>query len=420
MQRIEKLLQEKFGLGITSVGKSAFQRAINKRMQALNLADADLYLATLQTSGPELNELVEEIVVPETWFFRETMSFIVLTSYVAKRLQQDSNAFIRLLSAPCSSGEEAYSMAIALMEANIPAERFSIHGLDISSRSLVKAGKGIYRQHSFREKDLHLRYKYFHQEDNFFVLKKSVMDKVRFRHGNILNADFIASLGTFDVLFCRNVLIYLDDQSCKRALNNIEKALTPEGILFVGHAESGMLDRKTFRSAPYPKAFAFYKNLSERERPPFTADKSGQKNLHDTLSATSCKFSDANNIIKYSGTGQGIPRAKPKIQIDQRMIKQMVDEGKFEPAADILRINLQACGPTAEAYYLLGMISIEKDKIDEANNLLRKAVYLSPDHIEALALLSMLAEKSGDALRVQIFEERIARLQSAKKQTPLL
>jgi chemotaxis protein methyltransferase WspC len=410
--KIEQLLHKRLGLELSAVGKTAIKSGLHSRMRTLHLDREEQYVALLESSVQEINELVEEVVIPETWFFRNTHPFVVVTSFVAKQLARKKGAFVRLLSAPCSSGEEAYSLAIALVEAGIAAERFSIEGIDISGRALERAEKAIYRENSFRENDLHLRYKYFQKEGNHFILNARIRKMVHFRQGNILNNEFMQGLGIFDVLFCRNLLIYLDRQARQLAFVHIDKLLAPDGILFVGHAESGLLDRDLFRSTPYPKAFAFFRsgleNRTSADKPPAHPQK--MKSYHSSLLADSYKYSTTSRF-QSAQTDEGPPhKEKTADENDLSRARQLADERRHTEATALVKEYLHRHGTSAEAYYLLGMIRVESGDTKEGAKMLRKAVYLEPNHVDALFLLSLLAERAGDFARAKIFEERIQRL----------
>jgi chemotaxis protein methyltransferase WspC len=415
MDQIEKLLHDKLGLEISSVGKATLKRAVDKRMRTLKIEILDIYINELHASGKELNELVEEVVVPETWFFRDTQPFIVMTSFIAKKLLANKDAYLRILSSPCSTGEEAYSMVIALYEANISPDRFSVHAIDISTRSLERAQEAIYRQNSFREKDLHIRYKYFKQQENLFILQNKIKEKVRFLHGNILDRDFMKSLGRFDVLFCRNVLIYLDSQSRDQAFDNINTLLAEDGILFVGHAESGLLNRSKYVSAPYPKAFAFYKNhLEKKIATDAPVSKENKNRYHQAVLARTYRYS--NTSASTEKTKNTTPlQITPQDIGELESSKELIESGKYEEAVGVLKSYLNNHGTSAEAYYLLGMVQIELGATDMANKLLKKVVYLEPDHQDALVLLAMLADRAGDLNRARLFEERVERLKASHR-----
>ncbi|MEE8379870.1 MAG: CheR family methyltransferase, partial [Gammaproteobacteria bacterium] len=161
--KIKSLLKETIGLSSESIGDSSIERAINHRKDILKIDHADGYMSLLLEDESELEELVEEVVVPETWFFRNLVPFETLSSCVPeldKRKKLESSP-LRVLSLPCSTGEEPYSIAITLMELGLKENEFLIDAQDISKRAIRKARRAIYGKHSFREEsDVNLE-KYF-------------------------------------------------------------------------------------------------------------------------------------------------------------------------------------------------------------------------------------------------------------------
>src|SRR5262245_19825797 len=151
MEQIEKMLREKMGLDGASIGSGSIQRVIRLRMKGLGISDASAYRELLTQSRAEWDELVEAVVVTETWFFRDPEAFGVVVE-AARRSAPGST--VRVLTIPCSSGEEPYSLAIALRDADVPAERVRIDAVDISARALARAKSGVYSKNSFRGKDL--------------------------------------------------------------------------------------------------------------------------------------------------------------------------------------------------------------------------------------------------------------------------
>ena len=262
---IEALLQKTLGLKVTSLGKATLDRSVRKRMQSLSITDKDAYVNKLKSSVLELKELIEEIVIPETWFFRDRESFTAMNQYLVRRWAPNKrNSFLKILSIPCSTGEEPYSVAMSLLSSGWPAKQFSIHAVDISSRFIARAKEGIYAEHSFRGSDLDYKSHYFQKNPNNYILNKNVRDKVHFHIGNVLHRAFLEGLGVFDIIFFRNILIYLDTVPRLQAITNLNKILTDEGILFVGHAETNLLSDSNFTPAPFKRAFAFYKKSGKQ------------------------------------------------------------------------------------------------------------------------------------------------------------
>jgi chemotaxis protein methyltransferase WspC len=397
---IEALLQKVMGLKVTSIGKSTLDRSVQKRMKKLSIKDKDAYLDTLKTSALELKELIEEVVIPETWFFRDHEPFKAMTKFlVTKWAQKHKNNLFRVLSLPCSTGEEPYTLTMTLLGAGWPADKFTVHGVDISHRSIASAKKGIYAENSFRGKDLSYRPKFFKKKKNSYILNKNVRDKVHFHTGNILNRPFIEGLGMFDVIFCRNVMIYFDALSRHQAIATLYKILADDGILFVGHAEANLFNNSPFTPAPYTHAFAFHKKTEkglkvEAKQPTFT-----QEPQQKSKSFFGKKFFPFHKRSK-------------KNEPDLKVARKLADEGELQKATEICEEYLDQCGPSAHAFFLLGIIRDAANDTDLAEKLFRKALYLDPNHEESLFFLSLLAEKSGDETEAKNLKLRIARLKS--------
>ena len=162
MKPIEDRLRETIGLDAASVGPGLIQRAVRQRMRSLGLKRLEDYQRSLEHSRAEWNELVESVVVTETWFFRDPEPIAAFVRLVREEwLPAHATAPLRLLSVPCSSGEEPFSLVMALLDAGVPADRFQVEAVDISARALARAARGVYGRNSFRGKDLAFRDRYF-------------------------------------------------------------------------------------------------------------------------------------------------------------------------------------------------------------------------------------------------------------------
>lgn len=207
-----KILNRAVGLAPDSLSRSGIELAVRARMRETATTEKS-YLGLIRTSDKELAELVEEIVVPETWFFRDSKPFELLFETVAGRSDE-----FRVLSAPCSTGEEPYSIAMTLMGAGL--KNFRVDGVDISERALHKAKGAVYGENSFRAELPIYAQRWFRKCEQGRMLAPEIRDSVNFHAGNII--DGCLPTGRYDVVFCRNLLIYLDDGSrkCLAALLN--------------------------------------------------------------------------------------------------------------------------------------------------------------------------------------------------------
>ncbi|MBD5656911.1 MAG: methyltransferase, partial [Candidatus Eremiobacteraeota bacterium] len=144
-------LKQTMGLDVAAIGRSTIEHAVRRRMAARSLEDVGAYERCLHSSERELQALIEAAVVPETWFFRDAEAFAEMARAVEVfSLRVDPGVTIRLLSLPCSTGEEPYSMAMTLLQSGFSVSRFRIDAIDISEQVLVRAEAAVYGKNSFR------------------------------------------------------------------------------------------------------------------------------------------------------------------------------------------------------------------------------------------------------------------------------
>src|SRR5471030_656667 len=159
-------LKDRIGLDVASVGEAIIERAVRQRLTICRSADSESYWQLLQTSADEQQALIEAVIVPETWFFRYPESFVTLAKLAAKRLADLNNMrALRILSLPCSTGEEPYSIAMALLDAGLKPHQFKVEGMDVSPLSVEKAKRALYFKNSFRGQDIAYRERHFSAED---------------------------------------------------------------------------------------------------------------------------------------------------------------------------------------------------------------------------------------------------------------
>ncbi|MGC3960593.1 MAG: CheR family methyltransferase [Verrucomicrobiota bacterium] len=195
MQPIEAILRKGIGLDAASIGSSLIERTVRLRMKLHGLKATADYEQMLLSSPAEFNELIEAIVVTETWFFRDREPFNAFTAIAVGEWlpkHSDSDEPMRILSVPCSSGEEPYSLAMCLLDAGVPQERFQIDAVDISQNALTRAARGIYGKNSFRGQDLGFRTRHFTERPEGFALSPIVRQQVNFQRDNVLDDGFMA------------------------------------------------------------------------------------------------------------------------------------------------------------------------------------------------------------------------------------
>ena len=207
-QQIEWLLAKKIGLSAQIVGSKMIAQAIQTRMAKCGLIDVQTYWQLLQATVTEWEQLLAMVVVPETWFFRNQATFSFLSQYVKSNWLSPSKR-LRILSVPCSTGEEPYSIAITCLEAGLAEHQFQIDAVDINSTALEQAQRGIYPPTAFRGQiDVALQQRYFVPTAGGYQIHTQVQSVVRFMKGNLLEPQFLQAEDPYDLIFCRNLLIF--------------------------------------------------------------------------------------------------------------------------------------------------------------------------------------------------------------------
>lgn len=400
MSRIEELLDRTMGLHAASIGSSAIERAVRGRLRALGLDTVEDYWARLQRSREEVQELIEAVVVPETWFFRDPQAFAAMARTLMQQAAARPMAEFRLLSLPCSTGEEPYTMAMALIEAGLPPERFSIDAIDISARSLACARQGVYGANSFRGQDIAFRDRHFERAERGHRIREALRGRVRFTQANMFDADFPAAAESYDIVFCRNLLIYFDADTQARAIALLKRLLAPEGMLFAGPSEAGLMAANGFASARIPMAFAFRKAEVAAARP---------ESPPPIIKRPAAPARSAPQRAKPSRPFASIgPKPSPSPPgLDE--LRRIADRGQLAEAAQGCEAHMRRCGASPEALLLLGLISDASGDPSAAGAYYRKALYLDPDHAEALGHLALLLKKEGNAAGAKRMNDRMAR-----------
>lgn len=374
---IEAMLKQKIGLDANSIGSNAIAYAIDQRRSRCGSPTLQEYCDRLKQSSEELNALIETVVVPETWFFRDREPFACLKQWIQSDWKPTTP--LRILSAPCSTGEEPYSIAITLLEAGLSTEQFRIDAIDISQPALEKAKQATYTERAFRGKtSIDLRY--FEEVEDRYQVRSHIRRTVQFIRENVVEPRFL--LGRqYEVIFCRNLLIYLDTEARSQVINTLDRALNVSGLLFVGAAETSQVSPDHYQLMNHPAAFAYRKV----ERPKLVPLKVAEV--------------------------KSLPPPKPIPRISKlEQAKQSLDRGQLIEAAQLCEAHLSLERTDTEAYLLLSKIYQELQQFSEAEQALQRAIYLNPKFYDALIELAVLKEQQGDFTTAKILRSRVQRL----------
>ena len=244
---LSDLVQEHFGLSFAGVRRDILASRVRPRLAALrlgNLLDYYHYLRSHPRRDSELDELVRHLTNNETYFFREPHHFEIVVRHVVPELVPALRSRpLRVLSAGYSSGEEPYTLAIALHDSGLELRgiRWEIDACDLNRDRLARAREAVYDGGALRCCSEEALRRCFEERDGWRVLRERYRRNVRFFEANLATATTVG-LPPYDIVFCRNLLIYFDDAGFDRAVRVLARVLAAGGYLFLGHSES-LIDR---------------------------------------------------------------------------------------------------------------------------------------------------------------------------------
>ena len=238
-------MYKKIGVVFTESKRYFVDKRVEQRVIATNCATFSEYfsLLRLDSSGREMQEMVNLLTVNETYFLRENYQFDTLVKYILPEIaaRKTKGDRIRIWSLPCSTGEEPYSIAISILEQWKDTDDFylEIFASDIDTAVLEKCRKGIYGERSLQHISRDLRKKYFEKlPDGQYQIIRSLRESIEFSRVNIHEMSDMVKIKSIDVVFCRNLLIYFDDISRREAIAKIYDAMADQGFILLGHSES--------------------------------------------------------------------------------------------------------------------------------------------------------------------------------------
>ncbi|MCX5806504.1 MAG: hypothetical protein NT010_10635 [Proteobacteria bacterium] len=420
MLNAEELLSKKIGLEPESIGRKRIADIVNTRMELSRIDDVNKYLQKLETDPAEFEGLIEDLTVSETWFFRDIESYNYLKKYVDEiKSQVPEKKMLKILSIPCSTGEEPYSIAITLLETGLLPEHFEIDAIDINTKAIRKAKLALYGKGAFRGEKRDYRDKYFTYLKKEFLLDPAIAGLVNFSRDNFMEPHALWKHGPYHVIFCKNLLIYLNDDARKKVFDNINNLLLPNGIVFTGHAEIMSFLQFGFSPIKHSRSFACRKAeagedpsslLYGRLNPPgyLQRDEKLKKSFYKREEAKSSNI-NVDTAIHKIVPEVNLKKQKSDDKLSISMIRKLADGGSLDEALSMCEQFLKKHKQNKEAYYLMGLINLALNVFDKAEAFFQKTLYLDPYHYEALMHMQLLYEKKGDRTKASAMKGRIQR-----------
>ena len=404
------LMRERFGLHFPVEKKAEVVKAWK------HVADgARLGALTLTPDAPPhddlLQKLLNRLTVGETYFFRIQPHFDALRGFILPQLMKAraETKRLKIWSAGCATGEEPYSVAMLLLEMAPPAVgwEFTILGTDINTEFVAAARRGFYREWSFRKVEDYWRQKYFRPEGDGYVLAEDVRRLVRFERANLLNiAECVRAAGAeaFDLILCRNVTIYFDENALARASRGIVSRLADGGWYLAGHAEP-LLAQDGLDLVSFPGAIVYRRRGADEVAPPPkrrlrpAADRTGRRPAPPRAAAAPAAPTaptdddggdDLERVDRLIARGDDEAALKEckrlaaggiRADVEWRMGQALGNLGRYDDALVCCRRAAAADPVSPYPYYIAALIHEELGENDLAFENLRRSLFVDKEFI---------------------------------------
>ncbi|MEO0803129.1 MAG: CheR family methyltransferase [Cyanobacteria bacterium J06642_2] len=447
-ESFRQLILQQTGLYIRNEDRASLLRNIEARCQALHLDGLERYYELLNTgtaldSGMlpradirrecEWATFVQLLTTGESYFFRDRQQLALLEHSILPALvrqkreeynpQYPGKPTLKIWSAGCSSGEEAYSIAILIKQLipDLPDWDFFMLGTDINQSYLEQARAGIYREWSFRQVNPDIKRQYFSPHGKDYEISPDIRQMVTFRGGNLVKDDFpnlANNLFDVDIIICRNVFIYFDNCSIASVLEKFHGTLNETGYLIAGHAELQGQNLTQFIVRSLPGSVVYQKKtektmlsamtVSTATLPAHPPQEFPRASMQVLRSSSSSSSFTSQFTQQYNDSATELPSGKTPTVRQSSAVRGLAVAEELERAIALFqREDYDAARAIAEelvrsqprqfnAYILLARIHANRGDAAVAVQHCQQALEIAPRSIEALYLLARIAEEKGD------------------------
>lgn len=398
IEELESFLTQRYGLQATP---QDIQRAMVTRQLRSGIGDPETYLAGLRDDSPEARLLLDEFLIPESWFFREIGTLAAAADDLAASRPAREGRPLRILSAPCSRGEEPLTLAILLLERGLHLDRFTIDAVDLSEAALGQAREGLYSAYSFRGVDDDVREKYFSQEGPFWKVVPEIQATVHYHQVNLVQGNLPQPL--YDLICCRNLLIYLTQPAREQLFRTFYVHLEAHANLITAACEFALPPRELFTARLTPGACLHARrNAQPAAQRPRSEDRLVGAAGEAVARRPRQRRPPAPAPVQ---TPVVAPPEMEKVE-DLELAEQYANRGLIDQAEEFCQRSLQQ-GATARGHYVMALLWGARKNFEEAEKHLRRALYLEPRYWEALVQLALYRERAGDLGEARRLRQRI-------------
>lgn len=408
---IKTMVYEHCGLAMDGIAEDRLRKITYSNALHAGCVDLKEYEQLIRRDADHFNHLVGQLTVNETYFFREPEQIKLLTEVLVPQIlaQKALTEPVRILSAGCSSGEEPYSLVIALQEiyGARTAELFQVDAGDLYQGVLDKAQAGIYSEFSFRGVDAAVRKRYFHTRASGYELAQHIRQQVNFYQLNLLAEQFPVQLKNYDIIFFRNVSIYFDLETRCLIQKKLYDLMKNQSVLLLGSSETLGNDFSVFELVEHAGQYFFIKGDTYRP-----ADSQAMRWLHKHPDpVVSVLSTEPMGILPYTVPAEVHTHEEqlsaPKVAVSLRLvdlqaIQQLILAGEPRRALRLLENFSAHDNEYYGACLLKSWLLINKQEFAQADQLLEQAIKIEPWSVDAMLMKGLMfkwQDKEDEACR---------------------
>lgn len=394
----EALLRARFGFDAERLGRPLIQAAVTRLAREAGLSEED-YGLRLRDAPEWLQALADAVVVHETWMLRDGGPFALIASEAAqwRRTRFHAAHPLRVLCVACATGEEAWSVAMALAEAGLSPDDFVVEGVDLSARALATAQAATYSARAFRTPEAEQwRARWCEPVAAGWRMIPALRQSVRFEQANLFDVAWQTRVARAHLVFCRNVLIYFDGAARDRALRFLRSVMDDSALLFTGHAEAAFFAAEFTTFGPLG-AFAF-----SREAPVARAVSSPRANPPPAATIDSPRHAPRTPV-------PAAPLKRPPAMDDLALASRLADQGRYAEALVCVERALDHDRTNPKGWLLKALSEQALGNDAAAGNSFSRTLYLEPQNEVALLALARLETLAGRPDHARRLRERAAR-----------
>lgn len=430
LERFRSAIVQRIGLYFDDAKLGFLSEVLQRRLERHSCSGTHyLQMLEYEPSSAELRSLAQELTVGETYFFRHNDQFRAVAEVaLPERMRaQDTSRTLQLLSAGCASGEEAYSLAILVRETIAdPSWDVSIRAIDLNPTALEKAARARYSPWALRETPPDVRHKWFRSEGRDVVLEETVRACVQFKEANLASDDpELWRPAAYDVIFCRNVLMYFAPEQMRAVIARITESLAPGGYLFLGHAETLRGISEEFHICHSHDAFYYQRREQvSAARRPINRIAPAYAAAPPPAAPPVADLSTA-WVDTIRRASERVAALVPKTTAVERLARPRGNDWKLAPVFDLLRherfgeaLDYMRSGPPetnndADVLLVKAVLLAQGGHLADAREACRKLLHIDELNAGAHYVLALCFEHAGERARAMEHDRLAAHLDPA-------